>query len=121
MSTPPTHTHLYVGAYPFFTFTDQSIGDTIDASIDMQLGCITGDDLLLHGEEFERLEFHSTSDDEDFVIVDCRAPQRSLSEPVSSSANTVVPENSRTLSEIAWPREGSPIMDTSTLDELSSL
>lgn len=121
-----------VGVYPFFTFADKSIGDTIDTTVDMQLGCIAGDDLLLHTDELERLEFHSASDDEDFVIVDCRAPPgRSLSEPVVPSTVTSLSPDSTTrpLSEIPRPlRDATPTRDdTSTvvsdldINDLSSI
>ncbi len=97
-----------------------SIGETIDTSVDMQLGCITGDDLLLHGNEIEGLVFHSASDDEDFVIVDCKAaPQRSLSEPVTPNTASILPDTSRTLSEISRPsREKSPTQDNSFVNEI---
>ncbi len=92
---PPTHTHTRTGVYPFFTFTDKSIGETIDTSVDMQLGSLSGTDLLLHADDFDNLEFHSASDDEDFVVVDCKAPtQWSFSDPGSTvnSTTRVVPE-----------------------------
>ena len=97
---------------------DKSIGETIDTSVDMQLGSLSGNDLLLHADDFDNLEFHSASDDEDFVVVDCKAPtQRSFSDPGSTNNSTtrIVPGTSRTLSEINTPSrdDSSKPIDTS--------
>ncbi len=76
----------------------------------MQLGSLSGNDLLLHADDFDNLEFHSTSDDEDFVVVDCRAQtQRSFSDPGSTfnSTTRVVPETSRTMSQVNAPSSDS--------------
>ncbi len=75
----------------------------------MQLGSLSGNDLLLHADDFDNLAFHSTSDDEDFVVVDCKAQtQRSFSDPGSTfnSTTRVVSETSRTISQVNAPPPG---------------
>lgn len=62
------------GVYPFFTFADMSIGETLDMTLNMQFGSVMSSSLEMHPDMTEVSATRNTpSDDEDFVIVDCKA------------------------------------------------
>ena len=62
----------------------------------MQLGSLTGNDLFLRDESFEGLDFHSLSDDEEFVVVECKAKRRSSEPAISSNTTETLPETNGT-------------------------
>ena len=79
------------GVYPFFTFADKSIGETLDTCVDMQLGNFTGNSLQMYRDSRDDFDFrNSPSDDEDFVVVDCKVSKNanSLSKHHALSSNT---------------------------------
>ena len=77
------------GVYPFFTFADKSIGETLDTSVDMQLGNFTGNSLQMYHDGMDDFDFRNTpSDDEDFVVVDCKVSNsRPKHHALSSNTN----------------------------------
>ena len=86
MLAPP----LQKGVYPFFSFSDLSLEEMLDSSVNMHLGSLVDDHLLLdlpspqRGSGSRRIETNLDGlvfcDEEDFVVVECTRTSSDLLE-----------------------------------------